>query len=520
MQVMSVGLGIVPAPIDDKTIGPEVESIYIPGPRGINVGGSGISGYWDMTPPVPVCAAPLSGDAAPLIGLQPFPTINSQQVSAVGGASYLASTNYLAPYPAFTDTRAFEVVVTRMDSGALISTGVICINDVSKSVLVSYLPTYNGGSWLFSLNGAVVGDFVGSGLERVGIKVNGATGDCWFYINGIERAIGVGAETTDVVLAIAWNGSSSALVDIFDGEIITAFSNMAHDYGCHDWCGNAAVGGDAVLPVGARAGSIYEVSVPGQYGGDNFSLGDLAVVRIDGVSVTRVGPGMNGLSAYQVAVANGFAGTELQWLDSLKGEPGADGAPGAPGADGAPGSDGSPGADGAPGANGLSSYQVAVANGFFGTEAQWLASLVGPQGAQGATGPQGPTGSGFSRATATITTASIAVNSTAQGTVSLSKSFRVQSLATDVPARVRLYATAAQRDADASRAIGTAPSGNHGLVMEVITGAGLLSLMMSPQADGSNLDASPSSNIPYNVTNIGTSTTAINVTLGYMPTES
>lgn len=145
---------------------------------------------------------------------------------------------------------------------------------------------------------------------------------------------------------------------------------------------------------------------------------------------------------------------------------------------------------------------------------------MGAIGSIGATGPQGPAGSGFSRTTATITTASIAVNTTAQGTVSLSKSFRVTRVTTDVPARVRLYATAAQRDADAARATGTAPIGDHGLIMEVITGVGLLSLMISPQADGSNLDASPSANIPYNITNIGTSTTAINVTLGYLPTEA
>ena len=45
--------------------------------------------------------------------------------------------------------------------------------------------------------------------------------------------------------------------------------------------------------------------------------------------------------------------------------------------------------------NGKSAYEVAVDNGFTGTEAEWLASLVGPQGNTGATGPEGnkgPTG--------------------------------------------------------------------------------------------------------------------------------
>lgn len=47
-----------------------------------------------------------------------------------------------------------------------------------------------------------------------------------------------------------------------------------------------------------------------------------------------------GKSAYAIAVDNGFTGTEAQWLDSLVG---ADGADGAAGADGAPGADGADG---------------------------------------------------------------------------------------------------------------------------------------------------------------------------------
>lgn len=45
------------------------------------------------------------------------------------------------------------------------------------------------------------------------------------------------------------------------------------------------------------------------------------------------------------------------------------------------------------GDDGPSAYQVAVTNGFVGTEAEWLASLVGPQGEQGIQGPAGADGS-------------------------------------------------------------------------------------------------------------------------------
>ena len=44
------------------------------------------------------------------------------------------------------------------------------------------------------------------------------------------------------------------------------------------------------------------------------------------------------------------------------------------------------------GVNAVTAYEIAVANGFVGTEQQWLASLVGGQGPQGATGPAGSTG--------------------------------------------------------------------------------------------------------------------------------
>ncbi|QBZ72050.1 tailspike protein [Streptomyces phage Kradal] len=91
-------------------------------------------------------------------------------------------------------------------------------------------------------------------------------------------------------------------------------------------------------------------------------------------------PGPEGASAYEVAVEQGFSGTEDEWLASLQGEQGEPGATGGPGPQGEPGT---------PGEDGPSAYQVALDNGFVGTEAQWLASLQGPAGTDGAPGPEG-----------------------------------------------------------------------------------------------------------------------------------
>lgn len=44
--------------------------------------------------------------------------------------------------------------------------------------------------------------------------------------------------------------------------------------------------------------------------------------------------GIDGKSAYEVAIANGFAGTQTEWLESLKGDAGADGNDGQDGVNG------------------------------------------------------------------------------------------------------------------------------------------------------------------------------------------
>ena len=57
----------------------------------------------------------------------------------------------------------------------------------------------------------------------------------------------------------------------------------------------------------------------------------------------------NGKSAYELAVNNGFEGTEAEWLESLHGKPGKDGYTPQKGIDyfdGAPGEKGEPGSDG------------------------------------------------------------------------------------------------------------------------------------------------------------------------------
>lgn len=107
--------------------------------------------------------------------------------------------------------------------------------------------------------------------------------------------------------------------------------------------------------------------------------------------------GKDGKSAFEIAIEHGFVGTEVEWLESLKGVDGKDGVngkdgcdgrngvDGLPGKDGKDSADGLPGRDGIDGTDGKSAYIIAVEHGFTGTENEWLQSLKGADGKDGIT---------------------------------------------------------------------------------------------------------------------------------------
>lgn len=80
-------------------------------------------------------------------------------------------------------------------------------------------------------------------------------------------------------------------------------------------------------------------------------------------------PGTDGKSAYEIAVENGFKGTEAEWLESLKGGSGTEG---------------------------KSAYEIYVESVPEGekvmTKEEWLESLKGAGGGEGPRGPEGPQG--------------------------------------------------------------------------------------------------------------------------------
>ena len=112
----------------------------------------------------------------------------------------------------------------------------------------------------------------------------------------------------------------------------------------------------------------------------------------DGANGMDGADGADGLSAYEVWLAHGNEGTEEDFFESLTGPEGQQGPAGQDGADGANGIDGTNGTDGADGADGLSAFEIWLAAGNTGNEADFLASLVGQDGADGVNGLDGLNG--------------------------------------------------------------------------------------------------------------------------------
>lgn len=134
------------------------------------------------------------------------------------------------------------------------------------------------------------------------------------------------------------------------------------------------------------------------------------------------------------------------------------------------------------------------------------------------TGGGGGGGGTPARDTSVITTASLAQDANELDLWDGGPGVRVISVETDIPARVRFYASEAHRDADESRAVGADPSGDHGCFLDVVTTAELLTVTLSPTVDVHTADGTD--DIYYTIQNRSTSTDTVSVTVTFVPTEA
>ena len=127
-------------------------------------------------------------------------------------------------------------------------------------------------------------------------------------------------------------------------------------------------------------------------GEDGVGIASMAYSAATGVWTAT----MTDATTYQTGDLRGPAGQDgadgaqgPQGPQGPQGDTGPAGSDGEQGIQGIQGETGADGPQGVPGDDGASAYEIAVVNGFIGTELQWLASLVGPQGEQGAAGQDG-----------------------------------------------------------------------------------------------------------------------------------
>lgn len=137
---------------------------------------------------------------------------------------------------------------------------------------------------------------------------------------------------------------------------------------------DALVGDDGVLTLVLSDGLVLRAGkVRGERGekgdsgqqGPPGAIGEPGKLGLPGKDGERGQKGDPGASAFEVAKALGFAGSEVDWLASLRGK---DAAPAVNGKDGA------------------SAFQVAREAGFTGSQLDWLASLRGVDGEDGRDG--------------------------------------------------------------------------------------------------------------------------------------
>lgn len=136
-------------------------------------------------------------------------------------------------------------------------------------------------------------------------------------------------------------------------------------------------------------------------------------------------------------------------------------------------------------------------------------SAYGNDGAQINVGPEG-------RLTQLRTAAGLASGADADYLMPFGAGYRLLKVEASQAARIRVYAEAADRTADAGRAIGVAPAGDHGVMFEQVLSGAMLSKRLTPPVEGADHDLADG--VPIRVTNLG-ATADLTVTFLYVRTE-
>ena len=157
------------------------------------------------------------------------------------------------------------------------------------------------------------------------------------------------------------------------------------------------------------------------------------------------------------------------------------------------------------------------------TDAEAVSVLWFRTGDKGTTGAAGVDGNIAARGTVAFTTGSVADQAVISSSVSLGKSFAIDTIEVSCACRVRLYSTAACQSADLalSRPATQAPTygSQHGVILDIVLDATTgLTWVLSPLTYGADCAASPDGNINYSVTNLSGSLQAGGITVTFKRT--
>jgi len=121
----------------------------------------------------------------------------------------------------------------------------------------------------------------------------------------------------------------------------------------------------------------------------------------------------------------------------------------------------------------------------------------------------------FQRQEISVSLGTISNNQTAIGSFEMPAGFTIRTIETSASMRVRLYQSAAARDADLNRPQGTDRPQGVALFLEFYSVIGLLGAVLSPVVDGFTTEGE----LYYSVQNKSLVDQAMTMTFTYLPTE-
>lgn len=121
----------------------------------------------------------------------------------------------------------------------------------------------------------------------------------------------------------------------------------------------------------------------------------------------------------------------------------------------------------------------------------------------------------FQRQVIEVSLGAISNNQTAIGSFEMPVGFTIRTIETSASMRVRLYPSAAARDADLNRPIGTDYPQGAAMFLEFYSVIGLLEAVLSPVVDGFTTEGE----LYYSVQNKSLVDQAMTMTFTYLPTE-